>query len=77
MVFHMSLSDNKSTQVSRTLLSILAVFNNAVIVMVSTHLPTSKSSRSFNNPSVTMPKAPITIGTIVIILLLESFSHQC
>ena len=65
MVFHWSLSDSKSPQVSRTLLSILAVFNNAVVWMVSTHPPTSKSSRPFNYPLVTVPKAPITIGTIV------------
>ena len=31
MVFHWRLSDSKSPQVSRTLLSILAVFNNAVV----------------------------------------------
>ena len=62
MVFHRSLSDIKSPQVSRTLLSILAVFNNAVVWMVSTRPPTSKSSRPFNNPSVTVPEAPITIG---------------
>ena len=36
MVFHWSLSDSKSPQVSRILLSILAVFNNAVVWMVST-----------------------------------------
>ena len=65
MVFHWSLSDSKSPQVSRTLLSILAVFSNAVVWMVSTRPPTSKSSRPFNNPLVTVPKAPITIGIIV------------
>ena len=65
MVFHRSLSDSKSPQVSRTLLSILVVFNNAVVWMVSTRPPTSKSSSSFSNPLVTVPKAPITIGTIV------------
>ena len=54
-----------SLQVSRTLLSILAVFNNAVVWMVSTRPPTSKASRPFNNPLVTVPKAPITIGIIV------------
>ena len=41
------------------------VFNNAVVWMVSTRSPTSKSSRPFNNPLVTVPKAPITIGIIV------------
>ena len=65
MVFHWRLSESKCPQVSRTLLSILAVFNNAVVWMVSTRLPTPKSFRPFNNPLVTVPKAPITIGIIV------------
>ena len=47
MVFHWSLSDSKSPQVSRTLLSILAVLNNAVVWMVSTRLPTSKPSSNY------------------------------
>ena len=61
MFFHWSLSDSKSPQVPRTLLSILAVLNNTVVWMVST----SKSSSPFNNPLVTVPKASITIGIIV------------
>ena len=65
MVFHWRLSDSKSRQVSKILLSILTVFNNAVVWMVSTRLQTSESSRPFNNPLVTVPKAPITIGIIV------------
>ena len=65
MVFPWSLSDSKSPQVSRTLLSILAVFNNVVIWIFSARPPTSKSSRPFNNPLVTVPKAPVTIGIIV------------
>ena len=65
MVFHWSLSDNKSPQVSWTLLSILAILNNAVVWMVSTHPPISKSSSPFNNPLITVAKAPITIGIIV------------
>ena len=36
MVSHWSLIDNKSSQISRTLLSILADLNNAVVWMVST-----------------------------------------
>ena len=64
MVFHWSLSDSKPPQVSRTLLGILAVLNNAVVWMVSTP-PTSKSSSPFSNPLVTVPNAPITIGIIV------------
>ena len=65
MVFHWSLSDSKSPQVSRTLLSILVVLNNAVVWMVSTCPPTSKSSSPFSNPLVIVPNAPITIGIIV------------
>ena len=74
MVFHWRLSDSKSPQVSRTLLSILAVFNNAVVWMVSTRPPTSTSSRPFNNPLVTMPKAPITIGIIVTFIFHSFFN---
>ena len=65
MVFHWSLSDNKSPQVSRTRLRILAVLSNAVVWIVSTRPPISKSSRPFNNPLVIVPNATITIGTIV------------
>ena len=65
MVFHWSLSDSKSPQVSRTLLSILDVLNNAVVWMVSTRPPTFKSPYPFNNPLVTVPKAPISIVIIV------------
>ena len=72
MVFHWRLSDSKFPQVCKTLLIILAVFNNAVVWMVSTRPPTSKSSRPFNNPLVTMPKAPITIG-IIITFIFHSF----
>ena len=49
MVFHWRLSDSKSPQVSRILLNILAVFNNALVWMVSTRPPTSKSSRIFHS----------------------------
>ena len=73
MIFHCSLSDNKSLQVSRTLLSILTVLNNADVWMVSTHLPTYKSSRPFNNPLVTVPKALITIGKIVTFMFQSFF----
>ena len=65
MVFHRSLSDSKSPQVSRTLLSILAILNNAVIWMVSTRPPTSKPSSPFSNPLVTVPNALIIMGIIV------------
>ena len=65
MVLHWSLSDSKSPRVSSTLLSILAVLNNAVVWLVSTRPQTSKSSSPFSNPFVTVPKAAITIGIIV------------
>ena len=65
MVFHWSLTDSISPQVSKTLLSILVVLNNAVAWMVSTRPPTSKSSSPFSNPLVTVPNAPIIIGIIV------------
>ena len=65
MVFHWSLSDSKSPQVSRTRLRILAVSNSALVWIFSTCPPTSKSSRPFNNLLVILLKAPITIGTIV------------
>ena len=74
MVFHWSLSDSKSPQVSRTLLSILAVLNNAVIWMVSTHPPISKSSSPFSNSLVTVPNAPITIGIIVTFMFHSFFN---
>ena len=74
MVFHWSLSDSKSPQVSRTCLSFLAVLNNAVIWMVSTRQPTSQSSRPFNNPLVIVPKTPITNGTIVAFMFHSFFN---
>ena len=74
MVVHWSLSDSKPPQVSRTRLSILAVLSNAVVWIVSTHLLTSKSSRPFNNPLVTVPNAPVTIGTIVTFMSHSFFS---
>ena len=74
MVFNWSLSDSKSPEVSRTLLSILAVLNNAVVWMVSTRPPTSKSSSPFVNPLVTVPNAPITIGIIVTCMFYSFFN---
>ena len=74
MVFHWSLSDSKSPQVSRTRLRILAVLSNVVVWIVSTRPSTSKSSRPFNNPLVVVPKAPITIGTIVTFMFHSFFN---
>ena len=55
-------------------LRILAVLNNAVVWIVSTRPPTSKSSGSFNNPLVTVPNASITIGTIVTFMFHSFFN---
>ena len=55
MVFHWTLGDSKCPEVSMTLLSILAVLNNAIVWMVSTRPPTSKSSSPFNNRLFTVP----------------------
>ena len=73
MVFHWGLSDNKSPQVSRILLSILAVLNKDVVWTVYTRPPISMSFSPFNNPLVTVPKAPITIG-IIVTFMFHSFS---
>ena len=74
MVFHWSLSDSKSPQVSRSLLSNLSVLNNVVVWIVSTRPPTSKSSSPFSNPLVTVPNAPITIGKIVTFMFHSFFN---
>ena len=74
MVFHWSLSDSKSPQVSRTHLRILAVLNNAVVWMVSTRPPTSKSSSLLNNPLMIVPKASNTIGIIVTFMFHNFFN---
>ena len=90
MVFHWSLSDRNLLK-SPGLLSvfILAILNNVVVWMVSTPPPTSKSSRPFNNPLVTVPNVSITICIIVTYMfhsffnslsffsLLVSFTNHC
>ena len=75
MVFHWRLSASESPQVSRTLLSILVVFNNDVVWMVSTRPPTFKSCRPLKKPLVTVPKAPIIIG-IIVTFMFHSFFHS-
>ena len=74
MVLHWILSDSKSPQVSRTLLSILAVINNVVVWMVFSPPPTTKSSSPFNNPFVTVLNTPITIGIIVTFMFHSFFN---
>ena len=74
IVFPWTFSDSTSPQVSWTLFSILALLNNAVVWMVSTRLPTSKSSTPFSYPLVTVLKAPITIGIIVTFMFHSFFN---
>ena len=74
MVFHWSLSDSKSPQVSRTRLGILAVLNNAVVGRVSTPPHIFKSSSPFINPLVTVPRAHIVIGIIITFMFHGFFS---
>ena len=64
----------QSPQVSRALLSILAVLNNVVVWMVSTSPPTSKSSSYFDNTLVTVTKVPIAIDIIVTFMFHNFFN---
>ena len=64
-----------SLRVFHISVSILAVLNSAVVWMVCTHPPTSKSFSPFNNPLVTVLKAPITIG-IFITFMFHSFFYS-
>ena len=85
MVFHWSLSDSKSPQVSRALLSIMTVLSNAVIWIVSTRLPTSKFSRPFNCPLLIVPKHQSQLvesshsffNSLARSRYLSFFSHSC
>ena len=47
---------------------ILAGLNNAVVWIVSARPPISKSSRPLSKPLGTVPRTPITIGIIVILM---------
>ena len=76
VVFHWSLSDNKSLQVSRTLVSILGVLNNVVVWMVSTRPRISKAPSLFYNPLRIVPKAPIMSGIIVTFLFHRFFKNS-
>ena len=63
-------ANSRSPQISRTILSILADLNNAVVWILSTRPIIFKS---FNNPFVTVPKVPITVG-IIVTFIFHSFS---
>ena len=68
MVFHWISSDSKFPLVSRTFLSILAVLNNAVVWIVSTCPPTSKSSVPFIIIII------VVVVVVVVIYSLEFFT---
>ena len=74
MFSHWSLSDSKSSQVSCTLLSILADLNNAVVWMFSTCPVISKCSSPCTSPLLTVPRAPITINLFVAFMFFSFFS---
>ena len=74
MVSHWNLSNSKSPQVSRTLLSILADHNKAVVWIVSTCAFISKSSSPFTKILGIVPSAPTTIGTTVTVMVHSFFS---
>ena len=63
------------TSLFKTLLSILADLNNAVVWMVFTCLHFSKSLSSFTNPLVIVLRAPITID-ITVTFMFHSFFNS-
>ena len=75
MAFHRSLSDSRSAHVSRTLLSILAHLNNAVVWIVSTRPLIFKFSSPYMNPLVTVPST-LTITDIIFMFCSFFFSSQ-
>ena len=75
MVFQCGLSDSKSPQVSRNILSILADLDDAVVLMVFTRPHISKSSSPCINPLVTVVRAVISCG-IIVTYILHSFFFQ-
>ena len=74
VVFLWSLSDSKYSQISWTLLSILADLSNVVVWMVFTRPLISESFSPFYNPLVTVPNVPITTGLTVTFMFHSFFS---
>ena len=73
MVFHWSLNDSKSPQVSRTLNSILADLNNAVVQMISVLHPMISARLK---PLGTVQSTPIWIGITVTFMLQSLFRSK-
>ena len=76
MGFPCSLSDSKSTKVSRTLLSIFSDLDNAVVWMVFPCPLISKSSSHFTSPLGIVPSTPITTGITVTFMFHSFFSSR-
>ena len=74
MFFQLSLSNSKSPQVSRTLLSILTDLNNVVVWIVSIYPLIFNSFSSLPKLLGTVPSAPITIGITIILMFLTFLS---
>ena len=72
MVFYWKLSDSKSTQISRTLFSILADLNNATVWMVSILPLITNSSSLFSKSLGTVPSVP-AINVSIVTLNFHSF----
>ena len=63
-------------QVSRTLLGILADFNDAIFWLIYLRSPISNSSNSLSKPLGIVPRALITIGITVTFIFHYFFSYQ-
>ena len=84
MVFHWSLSDSKSPQVSWTLLCTLADFNDAVVSIVLILPLVSNSLSSFSKLLGTVPNTPTAVGItitfmfkLLLLLYLLQVFHTC
>ena len=74
MIFHWSLSDSKSPEVSRSFFNILADLNNVVVWVASTRPLLSSSSSPLTKPLWTVPSALITTGINVTFMFHNCFS---
>ena len=74
MIFNWSLRDSKSPQVSRTLLSILADLNHAVVSMIAARLLISVFSSPLTTPLGTISSAPIITRNPIIIIIIIIYS---
>ena len=72
VVFHTSLSDSKSPQVYKTLLIILAVFNNAMACIVSIFSSDSQFIQLFK--SLGIVSSALTTILIILTVMFHSFS---